>query len=864
MFRKIIGKKPAAPAKVKAPRPKKISTKARFYGERDGVVSGAVFCPDDPSTCFHVEWVEDKGGENPEIIATAVANLKNVCCDNIPQGHGFEFKLPVAWIDGQPHRFEFRIRENGRLFPQKKNFYQHFIPDENETSNTPFNAEVTFKKVMERIPCLHSKSELSAHIVVVTHNTTRTGAPIIALNLIKHLTKNCIQRVTCVSLSPRGELAAEFEEVSNIFIQPANDQSETLHNFADDFCDFLKAAQLHAPTYVIVNSLCSHPIASSLKRSKAPSMWLFHEFPHMFNESAYSAAMDTAGQLVVPCSLIKQAYSKVGTECLAPDIIKKIEDARIVPQGVVWKSSDAELPSERDPAIRNEIRKQWGVSPDAFVILSVGTVDVRKGADWFVHFAQRYLRHHPNENIKFIWVGEICSTQFAKHLQLDIECIGAEDHIRFVGPSSEMEAVYAGADVMLMCSRLDPFPNVVMEAMRNDLPVIGFDKGQGTSEIIGGKNPGVVVSYLDTDETEEAINLYLNDRELLKQHGVNASKIIHEQFHHERFGDDIVRAIFHQIGRNHGVTQLLNSASITSANLLPDKIQTPSEDKADLLVILGHMKSGTNWLCNVVNHRPEVCIRGEYHWGYDKWQSQKDFDLPLNAPVPPLEERARECMRLSAVGGTRWYGDRSPVSMESLIFPNAHLLYIYRDPRDIIVSNAFHHLNNKIAKQQYLASRPDSRINELSEKHRNNPTYLQKYPDELFADQVWVDHMIQMIHRQMASDIEALENHPDKSRLLKVRYETLHSDFEAETKRIFTFLDLDSNKIDRFDIGTVPGFGGASNNRSFFRKGQPGDWMNYFHQEEARILWDKLSFLLVWGNYVKDDSWIKELPTRSS
>jgi glycosyltransferase involved in cell wall biosynthesis len=66
------------------------------------------------------------------------------------------------------------------------------------------------------------------------------------------------------------------------------------------------------------------------------------------------------------------------------------------------------------------------------------------------------------------------------------------------------------ADVLLLCSRIDPFPSVVLEAFAMGVPVIGFDKGQGCREMIADSGFGTVVTYQDFGETIGAIDELLS------------------------------------------------------------------------------------------------------------------------------------------------------------------------------------------------------------------------------------------------------------------------------------------------------------------------------------------------------------------
>ena len=50
--------------------------------------------------------------------------------------------------------------------------------------------------------------------------------------------------------------------------------------------------------------------------------------------------------------------------------------------------------------------------------------------------------------------------------------------------TSAIEAAYKTADILLLSSRLDPLPNVAIDAMLHSKPVLSFEKTSGISDIL--------------------------------------------------------------------------------------------------------------------------------------------------------------------------------------------------------------------------------------------------------------------------------------------------------------------------------------------------------------------------------------------
>ena len=81
-----------------------------------------------------------------------------------------------------------------------------------------------------------------------------------------------------------------------------------------------------------------------------------------------------------------------------------------------------------------------------------------------------------------------------------------------------------------MCSRIDPFPSVVLEALAFGLPVLGFDRGQGTSALIEETGYGAVVRSMDMEEARLAIERLLGDEVMRKKVAEEAPAFVRKRF----------------------------------------------------------------------------------------------------------------------------------------------------------------------------------------------------------------------------------------------------------------------------------------------------------------------------------------------
>lgn len=118
---------------------------------------------------------------------------------------------------------------------------------------------------------------------------------------------------------------------------------------------------------------------------------------------------------------------------------------------------------------KKEIRKNYGIDPNAFVVLGVGQVQTRKGVFDFVEIAKNM------PNIQFIWAGGFSFgkiTSGYKELKEIVE--SPPKNVKFIGIVERdcMNAVYNMADVFFLPSYNELFPMSILEAMNCHLPIV--------------------------------------------------------------------------------------------------------------------------------------------------------------------------------------------------------------------------------------------------------------------------------------------------------------------------------------------------------------------------------------------------------
>jgi len=131
----------------------------------------------------------------------------------------------------------------------------------------------------------------------------------------------------------------------------------------------------------------------------------------------------------------------------------------------------------RDPSAIPLARARFGVGPSDVVLGSVGRLEPQKRFDLLIEAFSSLLKLRPN--LKLLIAGE-GSVRGA--LERQIEHSGIREACRLLGHTPDVSGFHHALDVFVQSSDYEGTPNVVLEAMALETPVVATDVG-GTGEI---------------------------------------------------------------------------------------------------------------------------------------------------------------------------------------------------------------------------------------------------------------------------------------------------------------------------------------------------------------------------------------------
>lgn len=183
---------------------------------------------------------------------------------------------------------------------------------------------------------------------------------------------------------------------------------------------------------------------------------------------------------------------------------------------------------------RGIFKKKYNIPDDVQIILFLGRIHKIKGIDLLIEAFNNLTIDLTK--VMLVIVGP--DDGFMGDLKLLVRKYEIEDKIIFTGPlydNLKLEA-YMDADVYILPSVYDAFPNTVMEAMCLEKPVI-LTEGCQIDDVVKD-NVGLKVKC-NVNSLQNAMKIILSDEEYRQQLGKNGKKIVVEKYSLNKVVGDI-------------------------------------------------------------------------------------------------------------------------------------------------------------------------------------------------------------------------------------------------------------------------------------------------------------------------------------
>jgi glycosyltransferase involved in cell wall biosynthesis len=195
---------------------------------------------------------------------------------------------------------------------------------------------------------------------------------------------------------------------------------------------------------------------------------------------------------------------------------------------LVYNGIDADVYRPAAPGDRDEARRQLGIAGAGLVLMAVGSLKPLKGFDLLIRAATPVLTAHRDARLVFIGDGVDRDALAALAAQ---QGVGAQ--VVFAGLRDEVNVLLRAADALVLSSRTEALPTVILEAMATGLPVVTTRVG-GVPEIVEPDRSAVMVPPEDEGALRAAIERIADSPDLRRTMGARGRAIVEARFRLER------------------------------------------------------------------------------------------------------------------------------------------------------------------------------------------------------------------------------------------------------------------------------------------------------------------------------------------
>ena len=330
--------------------------------------------------------------------------------------------------------------------------------------------------------------------ILVSHDLSATGAPLLALELLTELRKS--HDVWVIS-GGTGALWAWFDQLAArvTVIGPDDPQKiEELPGFED----------FKSPDWIFINSIEAIRVLDMPEQLTKRTIALVHEFAQT------TAALPKKIKALKRTALV--VFSSKVTRNSFVDFDKSLAtfSTMVLAQPLISKLPGDAMPSVRMRTNRSRLFEGKG---NPRLVLGAGSVNYRKGVDLFIETCRQVEQKSPNRN-RYAWMGGSTNGPddvYLSYLIEQLKLAGLTDSFSFIEHGNFRSALKQ-ADVFLVSSRADPLPNVALDALALEIPTFCFRGTTGLVELLEDFKLGnFAVPFPDCNAASTQILKYLSN-----------------------------------------------------------------------------------------------------------------------------------------------------------------------------------------------------------------------------------------------------------------------------------------------------------------------------------------------------------------
>lgn len=155
------------------------------------------------------------------------------------------------------------------------------------------------------------------------------------------------------------------------------------------------------------------------------------------------------------------------------------------------------------------------------VALAIGRLTYQKGFDILINVWGLVAEKHPDWKLCIYGEGPM-----RNELSNLISKYSLQEQIYLMGNVNNISEVILDSSLMIMTSRYEGFPMILLEAMSCGVPVISFDYDSGPNEIISNYDDGFIIKNNDVEDMVNKICYIIDNSNVRKKMGEQARENI--------------------------------------------------------------------------------------------------------------------------------------------------------------------------------------------------------------------------------------------------------------------------------------------------------------------------------------------------
>ena len=363
-------------------------------------------------------------------------------------------------------------------------------------------------------------------VLFLSHDASRSGAPILLLRLLRWLVEEDSVEVHTLLLRG-GPLIEDFQKVSKSCVVWNDDFRKIFQAISLGFWILggrekpsirqrLLLRHLKSKNYDLIyanTAVVCDKIPLLTKAFSCPVIWHIHELASMIRTTkgnSFVEAVSCVERIVTVSEFSKkQLIQDFGIDKNKVEVVYPFIDPSEL------RLSTFEVPED--------MKSGAGQSNWDFVIGGCGYLNIQKSPELFVLVAAEVKKRSPSLNCRFVWLGGEPNSIETQVLIAEADRLGVADRVIFLGEKAPPFSYFSLFDVFLLTSREESFGLVVLESAFLRTPAICFRDVSGIDEFVG-QEAGLLCTYPDAACMADQIIRLAEDRELLDRLADNAAR----------------------------------------------------------------------------------------------------------------------------------------------------------------------------------------------------------------------------------------------------------------------------------------------------------------------------------------------------